>query len=890
MYTEQIQDMFNFSMSIEDIEEEIIYQYSLEKKGSTKDNLLSDKVINKSDFKDNLYAILSNPKSVFDWKAIENTNDIDHLIAKIDAKIALLEQEEKDKKDSEEGDEDVCVIEPDNDVNGYAKEDVLLSFDENNSLKKFLPQSDFSDYYNLLYAVVYLYKYVLRFENQNIGKLLIDNGDTSKYIFPFSKERILIYKIIDFISGQDNNRLRNSDDLVKLSSDYLKSVCMKLFSDNNCDDYNYRFLMLAIQLNAFIRAILDPNIKKEAAIQLAMSTVSLHCAEICYQKDDNDNGIKFSVIALRCDNPEDRQDAFNLLGLCAIESNQYQLAYDAYFSWINKRMIDCIEIDYCFKQELLTELNIELKSDDEQVWREQKQKAVALMYGNYAYVCGAMYNILKMSTQRDELICIAKHYIMLAIECDPESYEYFCSAGTIFSDAQDNKKALIYYREYYVKAKTNAEKIDALRSMLLIYGENFSENVIEDFDRIADEFLQRCKQLVNDNNETVQAALIYARDLYFLLSECNRLSNEIRNLKYLLFQIDNDVKDILGSLRQKVYVAPSFNLHRNLFTEKKHQIFQSKNSNSNEQYTENEQDENQVKEIVYYTKLRDLEYLFSEIPQKTGDPLNCLTMMHARYMNDPEEGLVLLQKLRDFLPKSPENLRNELYNQKFVFLKSFTGLVDQLNMWTMYGSDREGGSDCNGCCVCIAPETFDILTNTQNKSAAQLSSHSDDDYYLYSVAYIDGEKIFVNGNRNLFLEQRYKHLEKLLSKLNNALKGVSDIDINIISNCLVRLLEKPMFLFKDISYYLEVERRLIITRDVKDRVEIKKTDQEPPKLYINPAFQVYPEKIILGPKVDTPDYWIPHLQYELSKISEKWPFSSKREFKPTVGISRINIR
>ena len=259
-------------------------------------------------------------------------------------------------------------------------------------------------------------------------------------------------------------------------------------------------------------------------------------------------------------------------------------------------------------------------------------------------------------------------------------------------------------------------------------------------------------------------------------------------------------------------------------------------------------------------------------------------------MNDPEEGLILLQKFRDFLPKPPEHLRNELYDQKFVFIKSFTGLIDQLNMWTTYGSDIERGSDCNGCCVCIAPETFDTVTNTQNKSAAQLSFHSDDDFHLYSVAYIDGEKIFVNGNRNLFLEKRYKRLKSLLSNLSKGLRGAPDTDINIISNCLVRLLEKPMFLFKDISYHLEVERRLIITRDVKDRFEIKKTAQEPPKLYINPAFQVYPEKIILGPKLDTPDYWIPHLQYELSKISEKWLFGSKRAFKPIVRISRINIR
>ena len=869
-------------MSIEDIEEEIFYQYTLEKQNSKKE---LDKKANKNDFKDILFTILSDPTSVLEWKAVNNTNDLDHLIAIIDEKIAQLEQEEMTSKNSQKG-KDVCV-------NGFDKNDMLGLINEKNSFKKYYPQPGFSNYYNLLYSVAYLYKYILQFENRDVGKLLIDDGDNSYSILPFSNLCLLIHVIIDFVSGQGQNLYKNFDNLVKLSSDYLKTVCKGLFSDNNFNEQNHNYLLLAIQLNAFVQVLLNPNIKKKAAIQLAISTISLQFAELCYKNDDNDNGIKFSIIALSVGNPQDRQNAFNLLGLCAIESNQYQLAYDTYFSWINKQMLDNMEFNFNFKKELLAELNIELQSNKEQMWRDKNHKSVAIMFGNFAYVCGTMYDLLKKSTLKDELMCIAKYYIKLAIEYDPKSCSYFCTAGTIFSDDHKNEEALTYYRKYYSKAKNPTEKINALSSLLSVHKEKYnndSHTDIEDIEDIAVKFLREYKQLLNDNNETVQEELTNARELYFLLSECNRLSNKTRNLKYLLFQIDNEVIDILESLRQKSYVATNFNLHCELFAEKKHLIFDHKNINLNKRYIENQQNEEPNKEIAYYTKLKDLQHLFSGIEQENGNTLNCLTMMHARYMNDPEEGLILLQKFRDFLPKPPEHLRNELYDQKFVFIKSFTGLIDQLNMWTTYGSDIERGSDCNGCCVCIAPETFYTVTNTQNKSAAQLSSHSDDDFHLYSVAYIDGEKIFVNGNRNLFLEKRYKRLKSLLSNLSKGLRGAPDTDINIISNCLVRLLEKPMFLFKDISYHLEVERRLIITRDVKDRFEIKKTAQEPPKLYINPAFQVYPEKIILGPKLDTPDYWIPHLQYELSKISEKWLFGSKRAFKPIVRISRINIR
>ena len=130
----------------------------------------------------------------------------------------------------------------------------------------------------------------------------------------------------------------------------------------------------------------------------------------------------------------------------------------------------------------------------------------------------------------------------------------------------------------------------------------------------------------------------------------------------------------------------------------------------------------------------------------------------------------------------------------------------------------------------------------------------------------------------------------VLTELNNDLKDAVESDIITVHNCLACIFEKLMFLFKDISYSLEKESRLIITRDISASSEIHKTDQKPPKLLVYPPFQVYPEKIILGPKTENTDYWMPYLQYELSKIGEKWPFTSERVFKPTVRVSRINIR
>ena len=600
--------------------------------------------------------------------------------------------------------------------------------------------------------------------------------------------------------------------------------------------------------------------------------------------NDFETGVRFSIISLMVDDPADRQNAFNFLGLCAIDDNQYQLAYDAYFSRINRKIVGSIELNDNDLQKLYERLNSDIEKD----WRKEATKAVAMMYGNFAYICGVMYDLLETSAQRDELISIAKQYIVLAIETNSASSSYYCSAGTIYYDAKEYEEAIQCYKQYYNISHKLADKVTALRSLLQVFQGILDRTSKEDYEATEMEFLQRYQQLANDNTGTSIDEITEARDLYVLLSECSLLSKEFKNLKYVLLEIDNEMGGILNALKRTSITMPRFSLHLEALKEVKTLSVKFNNNNIDEN-VERQKREYGSKEIAYYTSLKNLQYLFGETTQENGSKINCLTMMHARYMNDPDEGLILLQKLQEYLPKAPEVLRNELYDQKFVFLKSFTGLVDQLNMWTMYGSDRETGNDCNGCCVCIAPETFYFASNKQKKQTSTLS-FPDDDYHLYSVAYMDGNKVYVEGIENVNIEDRYKRVKNLLARISKSLVNAPATDIDIISTCIVRMFEKPMFLFKDMSYHLEAESRLIITRDVKDRSEIKKTLQDPPKLFINPLFQVFPEKIILGPKVDNPDFWIPHLQFELSKIREKWPPDINKPYKPIVRISRINIR
>lgn len=339
-----------------------------------------------------------------------------------------------------------------------------------------------------------------------------------------------------------------------------------------------------------------------------------------------------------------------------------------------------------------------------------------------------------------------------------------------------------------------------------------------------------------------------------------------------------------------------------------------------------ESDERSPTPIAYYTTLENLKYLLDPVyansyrdrprPLKDfGDKedipkssKNCLTMMHAHYMNDPREGIALPDALSDWIDQksscknilfrnnSPETFRERLFDNLFVFLKSFTDIIDQLNMWSMYGSNRSDGSDSNGCCVRIDPKTFENMLSVSHKTSILTDldkNHDTDDLRLYKIAYLKDNALVAPKSNDL--EHYFEQLKEMVQKLNDLLasdKGCAEEDVKVITQLLQEILTPIIFLFKDASYQGENERRLIVTRSrtKEDMERISKTPQDPPKLYVNPYHQIFVDQIILGPKVKEPDAWIPHLQFELTKMWENWPAKNGEKQVPSVRKSSINYR
>lgn len=742
---------------------------------------------------------------------------------------------------------------------------------------KYVPKREFSFYYNVQFAAVLI---LGMFEQPEKTLEFDKSGRNLPFFLWYTVHKIS--NLIRYSVGMTDKQEKHE----QFIDFYVSQVFEKIRKEGYANQQQIiDCLYFFIQIGALFYCLTGEDCM--SAIQEISAKISLEFVEEFYQNDEYENGIKFASIALSVRSVKDRLNAYNLLGLCAIDRKQYQFAYDVYFSWINKKNITSLK-DFCnIDNNVLVEINEAFHSKEEMLWRNNNNDEVATMYGNFTYVCGEMYNLLKPSEQREIIISLAKHYILLAVNLNPIS-NYLCSAGTVFSHTSERGKSIDYYKQYYRKAKTLQDKVTALRSIITEYQRRINKRMPKEFEEFSKTYIL-CYQQLLDSDKKDSEEIVYGRNLHFLLNACDHLTANNKLIKYYLLKIDNTSAAILRYLRRSAALMYNFNLHINQINKADKNLIFGGSSFEIKKNTIDNKDSNL--KISYYTTLNNLKYLFSEESNESNEAkANYLTMMHARYMNDPDEGLVLFRSLNmDILSSSPELLRDTLYDQKYIFLKSFTGLIDQLNMWTMYGSDRQTGKDCNGCCVCLAQETFDTTSDLQNKSNTKSALHLNDDYNLYNVAYIDRNKqIIVNGERHKDLEKKYKELKSLLTELGEIMTGADPKDRNTIVDCLVRTLEKNMFLFKDVSYSLEAESRMIISRDINDRMEIHKTSQNPPKLYINPPLQVFPEKIILGPKVEDSDYWIPHLQFELSKIQEKWAYDE--EYKPMVRTSRINIR
>lgn len=268
--------------------------------------------------------------------------------------------------------------------------------------------------------------------------------------------------------------------------------------------------------------------------------------------------------------------------------------------------------------------------------------------------------------------------------------------------------------------------------------------------------------------------------------------------------------------------------------------------------------------IAHYTKVSVADIFATN--KKSDDKLR---YYNAVFMNDPEEGIVVLEdmskEVKNSFRRASEQEEDNIYIGSFLPADRHE---DELVMWRTYGKD-ENGIDGAGCSLIIHTSFFD-----EYKDGA-INSHA---FATYSTK--KGDKAVQCLYKVLYFNKKYKERnlpmvvgdedgkiaglisqfnEKMLELLKYSNERDKDDKINsVIDKVIYHLLSEIRFFFKSADYSFENEIRVIqfVPKD-SESIEIDYSSK-PKKVYVesNNTIQPHLEKIILGPKVPNPKQWL----------------------------------
>lgn len=620
--------------------------------------------------------------------------------------------------------------------------------------------------------------------------------------------------------------------------------------------------------------------------------------------DTSSEAMHFAKRGLFVQLPVLRQDAFNNLGMMAIINNDLQLANDVFISWISMNAVGEVS--------KLTTVPVKW-SDNEIYWRntDAGKELVARMYGNLAHVCrriGDTYD--RTSKAREQFYELALDYIGKARQLNPNNGIYAYTYGTLLSGKLVYDLSDKYQVEKCITEKNNAYDAYLQYKKLAFAEGDYSEmlcsnrmccNILrqllffelyESDSKVCEN--KRIKSLYDELSDQISSYYEIdgqgPHDLAF--EEEFRIRNELSTLmsfsgKTITDDLVYQINILVLSITECIDTIKSW-LHRSEYLTT---VYDSRVSGiKGERVKSND--------IAYYTTLKTILHVFEDLYTDDGiiksatdenvqDAKNCLTVMNSKYMNDPNEGIVLLEELLKnpkthtlFSGKNAKTILKEINDEKFVFLKSFTEQVDKLVMWNRYANDYSGdGNNSNGCCVIVDSESFVGESSFTVHGSILSPLTKSDDYTLYRVVYISSDGSIERKNNfgiNDNVIYLYKKLKKWIRLLNQLMskytKGHSGDDCKLIKrveDVLKDSLQNIIYLFKNTNYSDEYESRLILFRNSNTQKDIRIIPGNPPLLALNPYFQIRIKKIIFGPNVREVEKWCPYFQYQLNKMWKK---------------------
>lgn len=292
-------------------------------------------------------------------------------------------------------------------------------------------------------------------------------------------------------------------------------------------------------------------------------------------------------------------------------------------------------------------------------------------------------------------------------------------------------------------------------------------------------------------------------------------------------------------------------------------------------------------EIGHYTRMAVLPKLFKKESNAR------LRIHNVHHLNDPREGVILINYLKEICPPRGEedSLIEELWKtydsdqrgavRSSVYMGSFTSRLDQINMWEQYGDHKKG--------VSLQLKTGRYFDREAEISLAELSTSGSYGHYkrenvkypLYMVIYLPdkGERdltsFIENARRKLQetplrddddLEEKWQRKQweladkfgELTVKLESSLKEIqagfrklsleSQAKVKTeLCNTIMVIFDLVRFLIKSDYYMYEQEYRVI---QYSADPECASDSTVVPKLYIPIERELVYEKIYLGPLVN----------------------------------------
>lgn len=278
--------------------------------------------------------------------------------------------------------------------------------------------------------------------------------------------------------------------------------------------------------------------------------------------------------------------------------------------------------------------------------------------------------------------------------------------------------------------------------------------------------------------------------------------------------------------------------------------------------------------VVHFTKLSVADILLSSDNNK-------FRFYHISYMNDPEEGKILFEILKD--PHIQESYNNGGLNEESNFyLGSFLPVshADELVMWRTYGKDEQD-SEARGCSIIIDREFFDeepedIHAKPEDqpepktkKDGEKTEAKTRYNTSLHKVIYYNRDKKEILGSDG---PEITKELKKLRTRLNEVISfkdsAVKNSPLNqAIDSIVYYVITELQYYFKSSDYSYENEERVILFVPPKSQlVKIEDGTTLPKRLYVEAKKPIrkHIKKVVLGPRVVHPDRWI-YLKVKMTK-------------------------